>query len=126
MTNEVNVIAGHWEWGSSIVISIIGVFISYRAYKYAKQANGDTNQLIKDKYENALKLVNQKNMKEVEERLIEAAMSEYRRKGQANTFLLGEYERLASQGWTKEQFGEIYRTVGLRSKGREFKRPLFE
>lgn len=116
----------HWEWASSIIVAVIGVLISYKAYKYSKQANMDTNQLMMDKYEEALKIANQTKIDDVAARLIDAALSEYRKNGQAKTFLLNEYSRLAPEGWSKEQFEQIYKTVGFRCKGREFRQPLFD
>ncbi len=40
MTNEANIaihFAGNWEWGTSIIVSITGVYLIYKVYKYAKK-----------------------------------------------------------------------------------------
>lgn len=129
MINEANItgnfLINHWEWFTGFAISLVGVLISYLAYKQADQASSNTNQLIKDKYEEALKLVGQISNNKIEERLIEAAISEYSRKGEVKTFLLNEFNRLKPKGWTENQFEAIYKTIGMRVKNREFKQPLF-
>lgn len=113
----------HWEWFTGIIVSIIGACISLKAYKYSKQANEDTNTLIRNALDKAVKENDKENIRNS---LIESGISEWRLKGQAKIFLLNEYNRLKDRGWTKRQFEEIYKTIGMLFKGKEPKQPLFD
>ena len=116
-------VRNHWEWLTGFSISLVGALISWKAYRYSKQANKDTNELIK----NALnETINTNNKEQIRDKLLEAAVSEWRLKGQAKDFLLSEFNRLQPKGWTKEDFKEIYKEASIRKKGREPKQPLFD
>jgi hypothetical protein len=113
----------HWEWLTGFLISFIGALISWKAYRYSMQANKDTNELIKIALHEA---INTNNKEQIRDKLLETAVSEWRLKGQAKDFLLNEFNRLQSKGWTKEEFEEIYEQASIKKKGRKPKQPLFK
>ena len=87
----------------TLFISLIGVYLAWK-------------KLISDK----------KSAKEqIRQGLINTGISEYHQKGQAKTYLLQEFEHCRKQGWTEQEFEEIYETIGKRTKGRKFKEALF-
>lgn len=116
-------VKNHWEWLSGFLISFIGVLVSWKAYRYSMQANKDTNELIKIALNEA---INTNNKEQIRDKLLETAVSEWRLKGQAKDFLLNEFNRLQSKGWTKEEFEKIYEQAAIRKKGKRPKQPLFE
>ena len=115
-------VRNNWEWLTGFLISLTGVLISYKAYRYSMQANKDTNELIKIALSDA---INTNNKEQIREKLLETAVSEWRLKGQAKDFLLDEFKRLEPKGWTKEEFKEIYEQASIRKKGKKPKQPLF-
>lgn len=109
-----------------ILISTIGCIISWSAYKYAKQANEDTNNILKNSLSTFINSSKQDKKEEIKNRLIETALSEWKIKGQPRTFLLNEYSVLEKNGWTKEEFEELFSRICKRYKGREPKSKLFK
>ena len=84
-------------------------------------ASKDTLQLTISQYNDSL----QKRKEDIKNRIIDVAIAEYHRKGQAKSFLLAEYKKLRPKGWVEEEFEEIYKIVGFHTKEKEFKNPLF-
>ena len=87
-----------------MLVSIIGVVITYKAYGYTKQS-------VK---------------KAARERLFNAALDDFRSKGEPVSYLLGRWDSFKKQGWTEEEFEEIYREVyKLHKNGKDPKNSLF-
>ncbi len=86
------------------IIGIAGCIISWKAYKYAKQSNEDTNRILKDNLHTFINIFKQDKKEEIKNKLIETAISEWKIKGESKTFLLNEYSVLKEDGWTKEEF----------------------
>lgn len=113
----------HWEWLTGFLVSLMGVIITIKAYRYAKRANEDTNVLIK---QSVIDAVGRRSKEEIRDRIIHTALSEWRLKGQAVEYLRWEYNRLKDNGWTSDDFEQIYVEVGQRYKGRLPKQKLFQ
>ncbi len=116
-------VRNHWEWLTGFLISLAGALISWKAYRYSMQANKDTSELIKIALNEA---INTNNKEQIRDKLLEAAVSEWRLKGQAKDFLLNEFNRLQPKGWAREEFEKIYEQASIKHKGRKPKRPLFD
>jgi len=100
-----NFFINHWEWACIMIVSILGVIITYRAYKHTKQTA----------------------KKAARESLFNAALDDFRSKGEPAAYLLGRWESFKKEGWTQKEFEEIYREVyRLHKNGKEPGIPLFK
>lgn len=112
-----------------LAIAIWALRITYKAYYYAKNANQETNSILKRQTDHIIeirKLDKDQFKSKLRQELIENAVSDWRKRGTDEIYLKAQYDILKEDGWTKQDFEEIHKAACQIHKKRAPKRKLFD